>query len=536
ARAARACRARACSAAPLSGRRAREAPMPKRRRERLRPAVRAEPVAGLPEICSPPGCTINFDWPRPDELVFLYTTDGGQHMIRRMRVDGRPTEVDAGGWRALPQASLNGAEWFMCDVETGELVFTLDRKIIWVKPEGGERSVEVEERLLGEGFSIGTVLSRRGRMFCFNFLMSELYLLARDGSIEVGPCRLPQGPWDDESMYLAHVSQTFVVDPAEDEKRWIFFHTRSAIYRWDLRRGQVDCIVGREAEGAVAEGIREGVGPSARLLGMRVSQAYPDVQIPNLQRMCSGLYARPCGGAYYRLDTHSHELLRVDVVDLHGNPLALPWANVLSSPRDAERLTVVIFEDEYCRVKEVFMVDVSVDLSLPTVETDLQGIDWTMPLRHVQFDVGDPPARLVLDARLLTARSLYFARALGSGMLESREETVIRLKHVTLEAMRCFVHYLHTDAFEPEPAAASEGQEETPDRCLARGRLCLEVYQLADQYAVFRLRKLALLRLRSTLGAATALPLLQEAVGDRAWDSSEELPRACWEACSSRAA
>ena len=53
------------------------------------------------------------------------------------------------------------------------------------------------------------------------------------------------------------------------------------------------------------------------------------------------------------------------------------------------------------------------------------------------------------------------------------------------------------------------------DFSFAAGRLCLAVHRSADQYGVFRLQQLALVELRKTLSAATALPLLEEAAGDR---------------------
>ena len=153
--------------------------MPKRRRERLRPTVCAEPVTGLPEICAPPGCVLELDQLRPEELVFLYITGDGQKMFRRARLDGGLADADAEDWKVLPLASLTGAEWLMCDMETGELVFTCGRKVIRVKPEGGERSFDVEERVSGENFDIGSVQSRRGLVFCYNWDADSIYLLAR---------------------------------------------------------------------------------------------------------------------------------------------------------------------------------------------------------------------------------------------------------------------------------------------------------------------------------------------------------------------
>ena len=174
-------------------------------------------------------------------------------------------------------------------------------------------------------------------------------------------------------------------------------------------------------------------------------------------------------------------------------------------------------------------MDVSTDLGAASLENELRTIDWTRPLRTVQVDVGDVPVRFTLDARLLIARSPHFAKVLGSGMRESEEGAVIRLEDTTPEVMQSFMHFLHTDGFKPEKDVV-RGQD--MDAAFFAGRLSLAVHRFADRYGVFRLQKLALLELQKALSAATALPLLEEAAGDRAWNpEEEEAPRVCWEAC-----
>lgn len=497
----------------------------------LRPTFRADYIEDLPEIRGP---GLGFDLLHHGELVFTYKREAdGPTMLKRMLVQmkaGRAT-CEPQGWAPLPQAGpqvFDPTSWVGCDSETGDLLFLRGRTVCRVSPDGVEGvSFTVDQRMGADRFVLGVPKYCGGSFTCFNCMTKELYILSKDGKLRLGPCRLPDGQWNENEV---HEGEFFRLEASAE---WAYFSAYVTVYRWNLRTGNVESVVGLAEENnppSVKDSrkyIKEGFGSQARIA--------IDQSTPCLVPMQSGIFMSSRRGILH-LDIQTGELRIVDLVNVRG--IQLPTKRhsgdqvLLLGDWNRQHLFVITLADAGTFVSQILVIDVSTDLAASTVVTDLRSVDYTQPVRQVPFEVGDPATRFELDLRFLVARCEHFARAFASGMRESQEGAVVRLEDTAPEAMQCFVHYLHTDEFELHPHATSTApEEEVLEVVLEQGRLCLAVHQLADRYGVYRLRKLALLRLRRALNAATILPLLEETVGARAWDIDEEAPRAIWDAC-----
>lgn len=194
----------------------------------------------------------------------------------------------------------------------------------------------------------------------------------------------------------------------------------------------------------------------------------------------------------------------------------------------------------------IFHVDMSEDATESTFQEDMASIQWS---DSVQVDFRFSNNEVIrADRRVLVARSSYFAAMLNEeyGLAESSNGGVVDLTKSPVDsaAFRAVLAYLMTDGFDPGktwPSSGSsssskastmfeEGEPVDNALLLQYGMHAIDVSELADQYQLPRLAKLAeAFVLNYALNDKTALQLLARVAG-----SSGAVERACWSAITDR--
>lgn len=414
------------------------------------------------------GCGIKFKGlakaGRPGEVVLLRTISGQTAEYARIQIDG---SNDDPNWIVLPEG-LCHENWIGCDGESGNLFFLRGHTLCQVSQDAEQVLAELDHLLqsavddIVDDICLVQPLSAPKRGFlCYNHRKREVHILKSDGSEWAGPYRVPERLAKCVSMatdFCDHGVRFVCADGSPmsmSPPRSFFVGSGHAVYRWDAP-DHMHCLAGQE------EPIKqpfEGYGTSAGVVGIIGGVSSDHIFMSHASRL-------------QRLDVRNNEVRVVNFVDSRGielipsshkrcldlimNPLTqqllvLPFSMKLEGAREDDTEDEEI-EDSVTREYKLshgIVVDLSSDPCASTMLSDFAGVDWSEKGRLVVFKVGESKEHIEVDSRVLEARSNHFARALSSGMRESWEG-VVYLHDTSKAAMQCFVHYLHTDMFDPK--------------------------------------------------------------------------------------
>jgi len=269
---------------------------------------------------------------------------------------------------------------------------------------------------------------------------------------------------------------------------YIYFSSRTCIYRWDPEEKVVESVAGHPK----LPGQRDGFGADAR---------FTHLKRPVLTK--EHAYVRENDNRFCRIDLKTFE---VRTLELRG--IDFRTITTYGIMKEGNRM-FVLCGDPF-RIYEATTCDVAAS----TFTKDMESIDWSrstpsgLDTRNPVDLKAEDDVVLRVDGRVLMARSPYFRRLLSpesnfrEGQQSSENEPIV-LRGVSSRALRSVLHYIHTDAF--EPVSKEELERIAEDKVNDWAMFALDVQKLADRFLIPRLQKLCEMFIVASIRPATVL-------------------------------
>jgi len=338
--------------------------------------------------------------------------------------------------------------------------------------------------------------------------------LRGDGDGKVLERRDASGALVDTLDFPFRLPPCYVVSARGQE---VIYSTMTSLHKIDLSTKEVILIAGHCKQ----KGCQDGHGTHARFNCLR---------LPQYDAASNSVFIRDW------LADSTSRFCHVDLVTLRVTTLeigGLEGQRISSSAVSFPHLYAITADGA------LFYADLREDSSSSTFHRDMAAVDWSAP-SAVEFRLAGG-AVVHADRRVLSARSAYFAAMLrpDHGLRESGGVAIdLTSSPVDPRAFCAVLSYLATDELYLGGAVQcrSEGEGRgvrQDDEALARALLCVGVAELADQYQLLRLVRLAEARaLREALQPgrdALVLPLLERTCG-----SGGAVEQACWSSLADR--
>lgn len=342
-----------------------------------------------------------------------------------------------------------------------------------------------------------------------------ILVLRGDGDGKVLERRNSSGGLVDTLEFPFRLPPCYVVSARGQE---VIYSTMTSLHKIDLATKEVILIAGHCKQ----KGCQDGHGTHARFNCLRLPQYDAESNSVFIRDWLADSTSRFCHVDLVTLKVTTLEIAGLE--DQHISSSAVFFPHLYAITADGA----------------LFYADLRDDTSCSTFHRDMAAVDWSEP-GAVEFHLAGG-AVVHADRRVLCARSAYFAAMLSPkhGLRESKGVVIdLTASPVDPKAFSAVLSYLATDELYLAHGGLSsmndesEGGRQEEEESLMRAMLCVGIAELADQYELLRLVRLAeagaLKEAQRPCWDSLILPLLE-----RTWGSSGAVERACWRAVADR--